>query len=40
MIGMILLPLLFFVITRKNILTYTKNLVDPLLIAIATASRY
>lgn len=36
--GMILLPLLFFVITRKNILTYTKNLVDPLLIAIATAS--
>jgi len=37
--GCILLPLTYWIITRGNIWTYTKNLTEALLIALATASR-
>jgi solute carrier family 1 (glutamate transporter) protein 7 len=37
--GCILLPLTYWIITRGNIWVYTKNLMEALLIALATASR-
>jgi solute carrier family 1 (glutamate transporter) protein 7 len=37
--GCILLPLIYWIITRGNIWVYTKNLMEALLIALATASR-
>ena len=37
--GVILLPLVFWLITKRNVLTYTKNVLDALIIAVATASR-
>ena len=36
--GLILLPALFLIITRKNILTFFKNMIEALLVAFATAS--
>ena len=38
--GVILLPLVFWLITKRNVFTYTKNVLDALLIAVATASRF
>lgn len=37
--GFIFLPLVYWLITRKNVLVYTKNVLEALLIALATASR-
>jgi Na+/H+-dicarboxylate symporter len=36
--GFIVLPLIYIVITRKNILRFTKNMLEALLIALATSS--
>lgn len=37
--GMIVLPLLFIVITKKNIFVYAKNMFEALLVAFVTSSR-
>ena len=37
--GFIILPIIYFIITRKNIFKFIKNMAEALLIALATASR-
>ena len=37
--GVIVLPLLFIVITKKNIFVYAKNMFEALLVAFVTSSR-
>jgi len=38
--GVIVLPLLYFIFTRKNPITYVKNLSDAMATAYGTDSRY
>jgi Na+/H+-dicarboxylate symporter len=38
--GFIVLPLIYVITTRKNILVYTKNMLEAFLVAIATSSRF
>lgn len=37
--GLIVLPLLYMMITKKNIFKYAKNMFEALLVAFATSSR-
>jgi Na+/H+-dicarboxylate symporter len=37
--GFIILPAIFIIITRRNIFKFTKNMLEALLIALATSSR-
>jgi Na+/H+-dicarboxylate symporter len=36
--GLIILPAIYFAITRKNVITFAKNMSEALLIAVATSS--
>lgn len=38
--GLIILPGIYLIVTRKNILLYAKNMIEAMLIAVATSSRY
>jgi Na+/H+-dicarboxylate symporter len=38
-IGFITIPLIYLAITRKNIFIYAKNMLEAIVIALATASR-
>ncbi len=38
--GFIILPGIYLIFTRKNIFKFTKNMLEALLIALATSSRY
>jgi Na+/H+-dicarboxylate symporter len=37
--GLIVLPVLYVIFTRKNIFIYAKNMLEAMLIAFATSSR-
>jgi Na+/H+-dicarboxylate symporter len=38
--GIIVLPSIYLIITKKNVLIYAKNMLEAMLIALATSSRY
>ena len=38
--GFIILPAIYIIVTRKNIFKFVKNMLEALLIALATSSRY
>ena len=38
--GFIVLPAIYVIITRKNIFRFAYNMIEALLIALATSSRY
>lgn len=37
--GLIVLPLLYVIITRKNVFVFAQNMFEALLVAFATSSR-
>lgn len=37
--GFVVLPLLLFIFTRRNVFVFMKNMLEAMLIALATASR-
>ena len=37
--GLVILPAIYLIVTRKNVLVFAKNMIEALLIAIATSSR-
>ena len=38
--GVIILPIIYVIFTRKNVVLFVKNMFEAFLIAIATSSRY
>jgi Na+/H+-dicarboxylate symporter len=38
--GFVILPAIYIIITRKNIFRFAYNMLEALLIALATSSRY
>ena len=38
--GFIVLPAIFLIFTRRNVIIYAKNMIEALIVALATSSRY